>query len=79
MVYIPMCIVCKCGDAGEEFLFEFAKAQSSMKSAGTAMLRCAESAKEVNAKRQYSMIHKKMVRILREWNAIEHERERLSE
>lgn len=65
-----MCIVCECGDRGVAFLTEFARAQHAMQKAARAMHTCAKE------QRHYDRTHKQMVRLLREWNNIEHQREK---
>lgn len=81
-----MCIVCNCGEVGDDFLAEFSAARGAMERAKKAMLICAQSAKHHEsgepipvARRSYDRAHKKMVRLCREWNAIEAEREAYEE
>lgn len=73
-----MCIICdmtkKGGvDAANEFLTQFSNAQNCMQRATIAMLEVRHNANSEDRKR-YDRTHKKMVRLLREWNRIEHER-----
>jgi hypothetical protein len=77
-----MCIICNCGDDGDEFLSAFEQARAGMKAAKAAMLKCAESAVHPatsapyhEARARYDAMHKKIARLLREWNSIEQERE----
>lgn len=77
-----MCIVCNCGEVGDDFLAYFSAARDAMERAKKAMLICAQSAKRHDsvepipvARISYDRAHKKMVRLCREWNAIEAERE----
>lgn len=70
-----MCIICNCGDTGDEFLSEFARAQASMKSATARMLECSKVAATPLQRKGYDAAHKKMVRLSAEWNQIEQERE----
>lgn len=80
-----MCILCHCGDDGEKFLSAFHDSRGAMKRAVTAMHTCAATAlhpvtraPDPAVRRQYARMHKQMVRLLRTWNKIEHEREQLS-
>jgi hypothetical protein len=76
-----MCIVCNCGDFGGEFVCAFTAAQSYMKAAADAMLKCSQVAirldkqPDYEQRRQYDAAHKQIVRVMREWNKIEHQRE----
>lgn len=75
-----MCIVCNTdpvsnySTVGDEFLSLYSHSQYSMKVTTEKMLECSKVAKGQHAKR-YDSMHKKMVKILREWNNIEHLRE----
>jgi hypothetical protein len=40
------------------------------------MLRCSQEATDPEVKKRYNRIHKKMVRLKRDWNKLEHEREK---
>jgi hypothetical protein len=64
-----MCIVCNCDEAGLRFLDHFHNARAEMEQATRAMLICAGTRPE------YDATHKRMVRLCRDWNRIEHERE----
>jgi len=64
-----MCIVCNCEDAGDEFLVEYERARTAMDRAAQAMLACSK------IDRRYDRSHKALVKLCREWNKIEHERE----
>ena len=77
-----MCIICNCGDAGDEFLGAFNDVSFALWKARSAMLKCSNIAngkfqpeRAPITRKRYDMIHKKIVRLHREWNAIEHERE----
>lgn len=77
-----MCIICNCGNTGDEFLSEFIAARSALERASALMLECSKTATRptnndpfFEARAKYDSIHKKMVKILRDWNRIEHERE----
>ena len=71
-----MCIICNCDDHGDAFLVAFERTRASMLEAKTAMLKCAEASSEPDARARYDAAHKKIARLLRDWNSIEHERER---
>jgi hypothetical protein len=77
-----MCIICNLTKAtarfpdtdanievAEEFLLAFAAARKAMAEATNAMRNCAQ------IDRKYDRTHKQMVRLCREWNAIEQTRE----
>ena len=64
-----MCIVCNCDEAGDDFLIKFERARSAMKEATEAMRRCSE------IHRDYDRTHKLMVKLTREWNRVEQQRE----
>jgi hypothetical protein len=66
-----MCIVCECGEVGLDFLSKFEKSRYEMKEAKAAMLKCVESTADKEVKKCYSVIHKKMVKLLKEWNRLE--------
>jgi hypothetical protein len=70
-----MCVICNCDEVGAVFLSEFASAQKSMTRATTAMLACSQVAHTEEQRKSYGSTHKKMVRILRAWNKLEHIRE----
>ena len=70
-----MCIVCNCDNKGIEFLDHFSQAKKKMKEASVLMLECSKVAKDIEAKKRYDKAHKKIVRIIKDWNKIEHERE----
>lgn len=73
------CIVCNCDDVGLEFLDKFSEVQKKMKEASVSMLQCSKVAKDIGTRRRYDKVHKKMVKILKDWNKIEHERERCTD
>lgn len=70
-----MCIICNMGtnDASiahaEQFLRDFETAQKAMGDAAAALHECAK------VDRRYDVTHKAMVRLIREWNLLEHSRE----
>lgn len=70
-----MCIICNMGDDkaaaahAAQFLRDFATAQKAMSEAAAALYECAK------IDRRYNPTHKAMVRLIREWNALEHTRE----
>lgn len=71
-----MCIICNCGEeAGDRFLGAFQQSQESMKAAADAMLMASKEARTPEQRRQYDRTHKAMVRLTREWNALEQLRE----
>ena len=70
-----MCVVCNCDDAGLTFLTHAYGASYEMEKAAAAMLQCSKVVQDEEASRRYDAAHKKMVRLRREWNRIEHERE----
>ena len=69
------CIVCNCDNMGLDFLSEFSKAQNNMRLASRLMFACSKVAEDEETKKRYDKAHKKMVKIIKEWNKIEHERE----
>ena len=71
-----MCIICNCGDDGARFLEAFARSRTSMKDAHDAMLQCSKEVDDPEKRARYDSMYKRMARIISEWNAIEHERER---
>lgn len=73
-----MCIICNAGDAGMLFLNEYAHARHHMKRAADAMLLCSATKpglKRIDQRKQYNKTHKRMVRLIREWNRLEQFRE----
>lgn len=79
-----MCIICKRtngerweegANAADEFLHKFQSARRTMKDAAEAMLKVSKIATSAEDRARYDIIHKKMVRLSREWSRIEHERE----
>jgi hypothetical protein len=70
-----MCVVCNCGDEGYTFLTHAYNVSFEMEKAAAAMLACSEVVEDKGAARRYDAAHKKIVRLRREWNRIEHERE----
>jgi hypothetical protein len=70
-----MCIICNCGDIGDEFLCEFGRARASMKSAANWMLKCSQVAKTPEQRKSYDATYKRMVRLMSDWNRLEQQRE----
>jgi len=76
-----MCIICAMGndmakvDVADALLHEFEGARQAMKAATARMLECSRVAPGEQSRRAYDRAHKRMVRLLRQWNAIEHMRE----
>jgi hypothetical protein len=59
----------------EAFLCEFARAREHMKKAADALLQVRELPKSEPDKKRYDRAHKRVVRLIRDWNRIEQERE----
>lgn len=81
-----MCIICnvagpdmpnamKNTDVAMAFLHEFSMAQQHMKAAAAKMLEVSKIAVQAEDRARYDMIHKEMVRQIREWNKLEEKRE----
>ena len=73
-----MCIICNCKEyskAPDEFISAFESSRASMKKACDSMKRVSEEAISEEHAKRYDRTHKKMVRLLRDWNRIEQERE----
>jgi len=77
-----MCIICNCGDDGDDFLMHFSAVKQHMRLAAEAMLRCSKLGNKYfqpghasRNRQRYDQIHKKIVKMRKEWNKIEHERE----
>ena len=65
-----MCIVCRVGvELADEFRGAFYRARKEMERARDAMAKAAEVDPD------YDRTHKRIVKLLREWNRIEHTRE----
>lgn len=62
-------------EVASEFLSEFYCARLHMKRAAAAMLLAAGSVKNAEQRQAYKRAHKRMVKISRMWNQVEHERE----
>lgn len=74
-----MCIICnmtthKGSSDASDFVDQFSEASAKMKRATATMLAVSQQTAP-EYRKQYDRAHKKMVRLLREWNSIEHERE----
>lgn len=74
-----MCIVCNMSSDNEHhahnFLSQYEVARWHIQQATNDMLMCSKEAQNKEDQKRYDRIHKKMVRIQREWNKIEHQRE----
>lgn len=74
-----MCIICNDADelAGPSsaVLHSFDESRQAMKRAAESMLHMSKTANNADARKRYDRAHKKMARLMREWNAIEEERE----
>ena len=70
-----MCIVCNSGDSGSQALDDHRTAGDRMKRAADSMLQAALSTASPSAAKRYKRTHKAMVRMARDWNRLEQERE----
>lgn len=74
-----MCIVCECDGPhdypGGDFLTAFETSQAKMRDAVEGMARCRDAAATPAGRKRYDRAHKKMTRLLRDWNRTEQERE----
>ena len=70
-----MCIICNCGDEGDEFLYAFELSRDAMGNAKEAMLKCTKTAKTQQDRARYDAVHKAMVRLTHAWNRLEERRE----
>lgn len=74
-----MCIICNMPDfkseIADDFLFKFAAAGKLMADAATAMLECSKIANKPEDRKRYDTLHKTMLRMKRDWNRLEQERE----
>lgn len=72
-----MCLICNVTNTedGVQFLDHFAAASRSMRAATYSMYACATTAKTAEARHRYGVIHRRMVRLVREWNRLDHDRE----
>lgn len=74
-----MCMICNISgpspNAGFRFLEAFEASQHWMKRAERAILQCSKEATTDTARWQYGRVHRKMVRLRRAWNTLEHQRE----
>jgi len=57
-----------------DFLYHFSNASKEMKKSEAALLKVMEDIQDPEVRKLYSAVHKKMVRIRKNWNRIEHER-----
>ena len=76
-----MCILCNVPEnvhlAGT-FLSSFSQSQGKMKEATQLMLEVSKSAALEKDRKRYGDIHKKMRKLQRAWNRLEHQREEAS-
>jgi hypothetical protein len=75
-----MCIICKMGSMTDamiagDFLSEYSSAQRHMQKAADLMLECSRRVGDAADRENYDRVHKALVRRIREWNCLEHERE----
>lgn len=66
-----MCIVC----ISEDFLHHFSLAHREMKKATQAMLKVSQNSYTPELAKNYDKVHKKMLRVMKQWARIEQERE----
>jgi len=72
---MKMCIICNCGDDGDNFLYEYEVARGKMKKAREAMLKCSQVATDEESRKRYKATYNKMASIIKDWNSIEEFRE----
>ena len=78
-----MCIICamevtadlKDINTAEDFLSAFLRARVNMQESARLMKLCSKVAIRPETRKQYDKTHKKMVRLIREWNKLEQFRE----
>lgn len=73
-----MCIICNLPNyatEGDVFLHTFNMSRQAMLAATEAMLAVSKAANRPEHQRRYDGIHKQMVRLRSEWNALEQKRE----
>lgn len=79
-----MCIICNASagdkplttiDEASDFLAEFKGAQDAMKAATARMLTLSKTMAIPEHRKRYDRTHKQMLRVIRDWNNIEHTRE----
>lgn len=70
-----MCIICNCGDTGDEFLIAFEGVKHEMKRAKDLILKCSQVAVDAESRRQYDATHKAITRMIHDWNRLEEFRE----
>lgn len=80
-----MCIICNASagkdsevtvDIANEFLHHFHASQQAMQKAASRMLALSQFVGMPEDRKRYDRTHKQMVRLLKEWNSIEHQREK---
>ncbi len=75
-----MCIICEMDDmvsieTAGKFLTAFDKSRGEMRQSAELMLECAKSAVADDTRKRYDRTHKRMVKLMREWNQLEEFRE----
>jgi hypothetical protein len=70
-----MCIICNVGYEADKFLTPYDRARSEMRHAIDGMEAVIRAAPSREMQNRYKRAHHKMVRLLRDWNRIEQERE----
>jgi 20S proteasome alpha/beta subunit len=73
-----MCIICNLpveSYTATNFLTAFEKSRTAMKEACDLMLKCSKEAIDPDDRKAYDAQHKRMVRLMREWNRTEELRE----
>lgn len=79
-----MCIICNASagkdsevtvDIATEFLQHFKGAQQDMQKAASRMLALSQFVGMPEDRKRYDRTHKQMLRIMKDWNNIEHQRE----
>lgn len=73
-----MCIICNINDelTASRFLDSFEAARAAMRKSAADMMAVRDSAPNKETRKRYDRTHKRMVKIIREWNGVEHEREK---
>lgn len=70
-----MCIFCNVGYDADKFLTPYHRARMQMREAIVGMEAVIRAAPDRAVQGRYKRAHHKMVRLLRDWNRIEQERE----
>jgi hypothetical protein len=74
-----MCIICNTppyNTEADSFLTHYSRSRSAMKASALLLKQCSAIALTPEVRKQYDKTHKKMVRLIREWNKLEQMRER---